>query len=285
MKVILKLIFVFICNISGTIVFASQEEGKPFVIARLIGQLGNNFFQVATACALAWDNNAEPCFPDFDSSSVVYKHMFFRFKNKLPSVPVAFEWNEPTHTYHAIPYRPNMLINGFFQTQKYFAHHRKRLLELFAPHPEDLAYIQKKYNAILTHSNTVGVQIRYYRDECPTPDKFPQYGKNYLKAAMSIFPQSSLFVVSSNNLVFARQVIPRSVKNVVFIENEPHYIDFYLLSYCKHNIITNSTFGWWSAWLNQNPNKIVVRPNVWFHGLPTQDVCPPEWRNVNAKYK
>ena len=92
-------------------------------------------------------------------------------------------------------------------------------------------------------------------------------------------------MVSSNNVDYARKAVPSWVKNVIFIQDEPNYIDFYLLSLCKHNIITNSSFGWWSAWLNQNPMKIVVRPAYWVKGLPTQDVCPEKWISVDAKYE
>lgn len=257
-------------------------HNSPFVTAYLQGQLGNNLFQVATASALAWDNQAEPCF-DFDIKSAVFRHVFFRCKNRLPR-HISFEWKEPSYAYHPIPYYPDMRIRGYFQSEKHFAHHRNRLLQLFAPRPKDLAYMETKYRWLLKHPNTVGVQIRYYKWEFPTGDMYPQYGKEYLEEAMALFPKSTLFVVSSNNLDFARKAIPTWAKNVTFLENEPHYIDFYLLSFCKHNIITNSSFGWWSAWLNQNPDKIVVRPAIWVNGLPNEDICPEHWHVIDAIY-
>jgi len=290
MKIVVKFVLVFLFSSLTASVLVPEDpnthDQKPFVTARILGQLGNNLFQVATASALAWDNNAEPCFPDFFPTSVVYQHVFFRFKNKLPNVPITFEWNEPSPTYRAISYQPNMLMSGYFQSEKYFVRHRDRLLESLAPHPDDLAYMRKKYQQLLDHPNTVGIQIRYYKWEFPATDSaYPQYGKDYLEKTMSLFPESSLFVVSCNNLDFARKSIPHWAKNVIFIENEPHYIDFYLLSYCKHNIITNSTFGWWAAWLNQNPNKIIVRPTKWTGYLDGSEACPKEWLSIDAKHE
>jgi hypothetical protein len=258
-----------------------RKKTTPIVTSHMIGQLGNNLFQVAAASALAWDNDAEPVFVMNAYLSKV-QPVFHRC-TILPSEPkVSFTWNEPIYSYRTIPFRPNMRIHGYFQSERYFEHHRKELLNLFAPHPDDLAYIQKKYQQILDHPNTVGVQIRYYRWEDPTSRMYPQFGKKYLEKAMALFPDSSLFVISSNNLKYAKESIPPTAKNVIFLENERNYIDLYVLSMCKHNIITNSSFGWWAAWLNQNPHQKVVYSNPWVYGLPAQDVCPSRWIKIDG---
>jgi hypothetical protein len=54
------------------------------------------------------------------------------------------------------------------------------------------------------------------------------------------------------------------------------------MSLCKHNIIANSSFSWWAAWLNVNPNKIVIAPERWFNNksLANQDILPDSWHKI-----
>jgi len=265
---------------AGLLTWTALFSSDAYVVGEVLGQMGNNLFQVATTSALAWDHGVEAYFPRLSHVPSLYHHVFSRCKLYPPSDEVAFEWREPGYPFCPIPYQPKMKIYGYFQSPKYFAHYREKFLELFAPTARDLQYIQKKYGEILEHPETVGVQIRYYIDD-PDGNIFIQYGKDYLEKAMREFPETSLFVVSSNNVEFARRNI--SAGRVVFLEKEPYYIDFYLLTLCKHNIITNSTFGWWSAWLNQNPEKKVVCPLVWFNGFDTSDLCPDSWVRIDGK--
>lgn len=281
--------------------FASAADGDSFVIGTLGCELGNNLFQVATTCAHAWDHDALPYFPDLakikgNNMPENYAHVFFRCSAQTPNAPVAFSWKLPPSSnfcYMPIPYQPNMqIMKGTFQSEKFFLHHREQLLELFAPHPDDLEYIKSKYADILSHPMSVGVQIRWFgrkRDK-PWSKNLAQYGLDYFSQAISHFPEDALFIVSSNNMEFARANLPKGMRNVIFLEGEAHYIDLYVLSMCKHQIISNSSYGWWAAWLNNNPEKIVITPQEWinpkWHGItPVKDVWPEGWIQINAKWK
>ena len=70
---------------------------------------------------------------------------------------------------------------------------------------------------------------------------------------------------------------------MVFMEGRSGIEDMRLMSFCKHNIIANSSFSWWAAWLNQNPYKKVIAPKNWFGpqaNLWTGDIIPKEWVTI-----
>ena len=87
---------------------------------------------------------------------------------------------------------------------------------------------------------------------------------------------SSIFF--SDDIEWARENIKEP--NIEFIDwnkKENSYKDMQLMSNCRHNIIANSSFSWWGAWLNGNQNKIVIAPHKWAGMEGTRDVVPDNW--------
>lgn len=71
-----------------------------------------------------------------------------------------------------------------------------------------------------------------------------------------------------------------SLSNCTYIDNNKgnnSFIDMYLMSLCRHNIIANSTFSWWAAWLNSNAKKIVIMPDKWLNDDSCEGIFPDEW--------
>ena len=251
----------------------------PYVSARVYGGLGNNLFQLAAASALAWQHRAQPVFPDLDPESACYRHLFLRC-NVGPDPGGWRDFAEPSFAHAPIPFAAGTRIVGYFQSERYFAHHRERIGELFAPSPDDARHMESTYRQLLDRPDTVGIQLRYYRDEDPVGEVFPQYGGRYLTRALAQVPGRSLFVLSSNNLAWAKDTLPSGLRRLVVLEGEPDYIDLRVLGACRRLIITNSTFGWWAAWLGRV--RTVLRPRPWLHGHPDGDVCPGRWTAIEA---
>lgn len=85
-------------------------------------------------------------------------------------------------------------------------------------------------------------------------------------------------VLFSDDIEWAKQNM--QIKNGIFVDwnkSIDSWQDMYLMSLCKHNIIANSSFSWWGAWLNTNPNKIVIAPQQWMKSDSGKDVIPETW--------
>jgi hypothetical protein len=92
------------------------------------------------------------------------------------------------------------------------------------------------------------------------------------------------YYIFSNDMQWVKQNL--FLKNVTYIEGNNKYrswMDMFLMSKCKHNIISNSSFSWWGAWLNQNPNKIVICPNKFSTKDINTDVYPDSWLKIQVQ--
>lgn len=175
---------------------------------------------------------------------------------------------------------------GYWQTEKYFCHIEKEIQATFEFKRELLSPETARFLRRIIETNSVSIHIR--RGDYLSEINQGLYGgicteMYYAKAITYIcnkIDQPSFFVFS-NEIDW--------VKNNVDIPN-PTYIDFnngadswqdmFLMSQCKHNIIANSSFSWWGAWLNRNTNKIVITPSCFINLEEDSDIIPDTWIRI-----
>lgn len=261
-------------------------NAESVVEGHLMNQLGNQMFIVAAATSLALDNGATPIFPDFLKKTdggipFNFQEMFFRVNTDVPDhPPTSSIYQEPFFHYSPIPYVPNMKIIGFFQSENYFKHNKELILQLFAPSEKIEKYLREKYNSILNHPNSIAVHYRDYTTELPGEGYLIDVTRDYYERAFAQFPKDALFVAFSNNIQKCRKKLKHISHNIIFIKGEHYLTDLFLMSMCKHNIICNSSFSWWGAYLNANPSKKVIAPLQWFNPnyiADDMDLIPEDW--------
>lgn len=249
----------------------------------LMGGLGNMLFQLAAMYAYSLKNNFKPLI-NFTHTGTLHHGPDAYYDNifrNLEALSEDVEWSlyeEKEFHYTPIPQFDvdNLIFKGSFQSHKYFDEYKLQIQHLFSPSNEIISYIKSKYSFIFEEPY---VSIHVRRGDYL---KFSEYhynlDANYYLNAIDYF-SGYKFLVLSDDIDWCKQNFKGN--QFTFVENEADYIDLYLISSCAHNIIANSTFSWWGAWLNQNPNKIVVHPDKWFGPLNSdkiiKDLFPSEW--------
>jgi hypothetical protein len=245
----------------------------------LQGGLGNYLFQIGAASTLALFHDDIAIF-DFESSVKVhqgihtYKNNILRNVNIGKPIVDSILIEPRDFSYMKLVYSKNVLLDGYFQSSKYL--HRAYMLDLFSIDSSTYDYIKLKYRDILENDNTVAVHVRH-GDYLQKLNKFPIQDIEYYDTAFSYFPDAT-FVVFSDDIKWCKENFKHD--KLIFIENEYDYIDLYLMSLCKHNIIANSSFSWWAAYLNTNSNKKVIAPKKWFgrdKKLKTENIYCDNW--------
>lgn len=250
-----------------------------------IGQFGNQLFQIAAVTGMARKSGHECLFPHWHCyiSGTDYNKYFVR--NPPQGNVFNHEWisvRERKFSYNEFHFHADRDYDlwGYFQTEKYFKHCEQEIRELFELKPEYEAYIDDKYD----FRDTCSLHIRrgdYLKD----PDIFPIMNLSYYKYALNLLygdrvNDMRLFVFS-NDTPWCRAHIKHP--QITFVENEKNIIDMFIMSKCQDNIIANSSFSWWGAWLNKNPRKRVVAPQTWLHANTNFDcsqvVCE-EWMSL-----
>lgn len=127
---------------------------------------------------------------------------------------------------------------------------KSEVQKLFEAHDDIKQYIGNKYPFIEDDNIAIHVRRGDYIKHRRVQDI------NYYNLAIDLIGRDKLLIVCSDGIEWCKENFKE--KNIKFIEGERDYIDLYLMSFCKNNIISNSTFSWWSAYLNQNNGTVVM---------------------------
>lgn len=243
----------------------------------ITGFLGNNLFQISVAYNLAVENNEKLILPHFEFENI-FENPFFETLDKNELIKnIEFEYNEPHFQYKKIPYESNMNLNGYFQSPKYFNEViTKKNFKIKTEIKNQIlntvnSQLDKTYEEIFAYHKVTSLHVRR-GDFLTFSHVFANLfeGDYYKKAIERLYSETDYFLIFSNDIPFCKGQFSGS--KFIFSETEQEKSqgnksavhDLFLGSYCKNNIIANSTFSWWQGYLNDSPYKKVLYPQNWF---------------------
>lgn len=175
---------------------------------------------------------------------------------------------------------------GFWQTEKYFSSIREEILTTFTFDKKMISLQTNNILHLIKNTNSVSIHIR--RGDYLQKGVKEIFGNictpTYYDKAISEIKNridNPNFFVFSNDIEWVKENISIPSPNYIdWNKGTDSWQDMFLMSQCKYNIIANSTFSWWGAWLNQNDNKIVIAPKRFLNDIETPDIFPKEWITI-----
>ena len=288
------------------------ETNSP-VIVRLLGGMGNQLFQYAMGRALADAKGVELV---LDPRFITRKAHISGLAIELFNIRARFldtseyqdypewrwklsrvlrKWIRPSFGfYHEVGFtfdeqlssqirgkRSDTMLSGFWQSHQYFPVADVLRQDLSLRQAFNTA--QQTYAVAMQACNSVALHVRR-GDYLNNPKALAKHGvcslEYYQQAVNEINARidNPVFYVFSDDPEWVRQNI--AVDNAVFVSDEgfDQEIDLMLIASCQHQIIANSSFSWWGAYLNPNSDKVVVAPTPWFDAdISDADMSPPQW--------
>jgi hypothetical protein len=196
-------------------------------------------------------------------------------------------------------------FEGFWQNEKYFLDYSDQIRADFSLTQKSLDDMSPRIKQIETelknsanqnqNTKTISLHIRrgdYVSNPITSANhtnlELDYYYKALAQITSKIGEGNIKIYIFSDDIDWVKIHLKLSNYSVEYVSNsgeknntKPHE-ELYLMSLCQHHIIANSSFSWWGAWLNPNPQKIVVAPKQWLknNSIDTSDVCPPSWIRI-----
>lgn len=276
------------------------------IIVKLKGGLGNQMFQIYTGISYALDQKIDYSFsdnfyrsnhPNTTPRGTYWDTIFKNISKNMSNGKIGKEYVnhlQKSYNWYKLPILKNITLNGYFQSHKYFSHNIGKINEILNI-PEMQAEIRLKYPYDYKNFCSIHVRLGDYK-------KYPEHhinlDKNYfLEALKMIFKirgkKEYLVFYEAEDLGMVKEIIQhiedQKINNRItfkYIDTQiPDYEQLLIMSCCESHIISNSSFSWWAAYLNNHPKKCVVRPSQWFGPKiksKITDLCPTSWKIINV---
>lgn len=273
-------------------------QAKPYVLPRLHNGVGNMLFQIAAAYTLAESTGRSLAIIESlaggprHHAPERYRTNFFA---RLPYLPDGTEMRpefRKAPVYREVrfaagcfdqqlPRKGSFLLDGYFQNEGYFRPYASAVVELFNYKPQTGTDLLPEGPACSIH-----VRRGDYRD---LPGIHPVVGIDYLRRALARIADDRTFLIFSDDLPWCETHLPAVLgkRPHRFVPASiPDYDALALMARCQDNIIANSTFSWWAAYLNPQPRKQVIAPRNWFtpshadtlrYDLDLHPIVPEAW--------
>lgn len=259
-------------------------------IIKIKGGLGNQMFQYA------YGRNLE-----LSGSTIIFDVSFFygaraktdalrKFALDVYKLQTAAVFSPRTHRLRDLFIKLKRKVGfdaeEYFQNEKYFRDIADKIKQEFVL-KDALSVGAQMFSKQIAASNSVSVHVR--RGDYVSDEKTKTYqgvcGMEYYLKAVALIKEkvaSPVFFVFSDDIDWTRKNFTGGEFVFVSAPAIKDCEEIYLMSKCKHNIIANSSFSWWGAWLNDNPDKIVVAPGKWFNDKKANnnDIVPAGWIKI-----
>lgn len=201
----------------------------------------------------------------------IYKEPFYHFDNNF------------------FKSRKNVFLKGGWQSYKYFDKFQNNIVNALQLKDNLIDAGEKTLYETAGSGGVVSVHVRR-GDYLRKPIILEWHGimgkEYYAEAFEQISKRSTINKVlyfSDEPEWVANELLPIMHGEIISGKiSKSQYQDFYLMQHCSHNIVANSSFSWWAAYLNPNPDKIVIAPKRWFNKAPydTKDLIPENWIRI-----
>lgn len=302
------------------------------LIARIIGGIGNQLFQYATARAIslklnrkllldiAWYNNVYKQEDQSDLNATTLRDFLLNYFNiqsrvinkihldwikrlEIKSInsnfykflkvgPLNFfSYTPVNHNNFSLDYireHSHVYLTGHWQNNDIIEKYKNILYnDLILKHPLSVNN-QDHLNSIST-TNSVAIHVRR-GDYISNPNSRKVHAScsnNYYyksRAFIQYKITNSHYFIFSDDIKWVKDNLDFTTNTTFINNNGPVYEHLFLMSQCKHQITANSTFSWWAAWLNTNPQKIIITPQYWYNDKHLNETViriPNEWIKIN----